>query len=616
MHSEVSLLNLIRPVALALLLVVLLLGPVLAPAQEDRAHTENEPSSAQESDEGDKRRVRRLGDVAADEWEMDLSMPDSPALDSESSFEFDLPDAEQNARLQHLLSTLAARPGNNAALAQLDQFLGTVLTKALAHAEQHQLDEMQQLLGVIRNVNPKKSGLEEAFQKLRILRNIDHWLAAASVAMEAGRIIEPERDSAAYFLQQVLSVEPDNQPAIGALLSAQRILIDRGLRSAQELDFELAEEWLYEASLIREPQDLVAEARAQVAAFQARQADKIEQDILHAIVEQNFEHAEFVLIDLIALGGNESRIKQLRERLQIARIYGQYSPGQVIHDPFRGAAGTAPAVVVIEAGSFLMGSPTREEGRKDNEGPQHRVTLARGFAMGIKEVTVDQFRQFIESSRYRTQAKKTGSSKVYNERSGRMTDRDGINWRHDFEGKDADGSDPVLHVSWYDAQAYVKWLSEQTGRTYRLPTEAEFEYAIRAGSVTRYWWGENRPTSLVENLTGAEDTSRGGRHWSRGFRRYDDGYWGPAPGAPFQANSLGLYDMAGNVSEWVEDCWHQTYALAPADGSAWVNPGCERKVVRGGFWASAPEQARSASRISASVNLHGPRVGIRIARDL
>ena len=197
-----------------------------------------------------------------------------------------------------------------------------------------------------------------------------------------------------------------------------------------------------------------------------------------------------------------------------------------------------------------------------------------------------------------------------------MTDRDGINWRHDFEGKDADGSDPVLHVSWSDAQAYVKWLSEQTGRTYRLPTEAEFEYAIRAGSVTRYWWGENRPTSLVENLTGAEDTSRGGRHWSRGFRGYDDGYWGPAPGAPFQANSLGLYDMAGNVSEWVEDCWHQTYALAPADGSAWVNPGCERKVVRGGFWASAPEQARSASRISASVNLHGPRVGIRIARDL
>jgi len=612
MHLEVFVRNLIRPLALALVLLV----PVFVPAQQSSEQPRDEPSSGQESGEVDKRRVRRLGDVAADEWEMDLSMPVSPATDGESSNEFDLPDAEQNARLQQLLSTLATRPGNNAALAQLDEFLGTILEQALAHEKQHQLDEMQQLLGVIRSVNPRKSGLDEAFLRLRNLRAVDGWLGAASVALEDGRIIEPDGDSAVYFLAQIIAVDPDHQLAHSGLLSAQRALIDHGLSAAQELDFELAEEWLYQASLIREPQELVDEAREQVAAFEARQANKIEQDILDAIVGQKFDYAEFMLIDLIALGGSEVRIKQLRERLQTARIYGQYSPGQVIHDRLSGSAGTAPAVVVIKAGSFMMGSPTREEGRKDNEGPQHRVTLARGFALGLKEVTVNQFRQFFESSRYRTQAERTGSSRVYDERSGRMTDRDGINWRHNFEGKTADGDDPVLHVSWHDAQAYVQWLSEQTDRTYRLPTEAEFEYAIRAGSVTRYWWGEKRPESVVENLTGRGESSKSGRQWSSGFRRYDDGYWGPAPGAPFQANSLGIHDMAGNVSEWVEDCWHQTYALAPVDGSAWVNPGCTRMVVRGGYWASAPDQARSAARISAGENLHGPIVGIRVARDL
>jgi formylglycine-generating enzyme required for sulfatase activity len=317
-----------------------------------------------------------------------------------------------------------------------------------------------------------------------------------------------------------------------------------------------------------------------------------------------------MLIDLIALVGDDERVRELRDRLKVARVYGQYNPGQLIRDPLESADGTAPAVVVVRAGSFLMGSPESEKGRHDNEGPQHRVTLERGFAMGMHEVTVEQFSKFVESSRYRTQAETLGSSRVYDEKSGRITRRDRVSWKHDYEGNPASNNDPVIHVDWYDAQAYVKWLSEQTGQHYRLPTEAEFEYAIRSGSVTRYWWGDDRPQELVENLTGAEDKSAGGRHWSAGFRRYDDGYWGPAPVGMFPANTLGLHDLAGNVSEWVEDCWHQTYSLAPVDGSAWVNPGCQRRVVRGGYWAGGPDQSRSAARISAGTDLHGPRVGV------
>ena len=140
---------------------------------------------------------------------------------------------------------------------------------------------------------------------------------------------------------------------------------------------------------------------------------------------------------------------------------------------------------------------------------------------------------------------------------------------------------------------------------------------IRAGSTTQYWWGDGkRPKDLFENMTGSGDESVSGRTWSSHFRSYSDGYWGPAPGAAFQANSNGLFDMAGNISEWVQDCWHSNYVRAPEDGSAWENPGCDRRVVRGGYWASAPEQARSAARLSAEPELRGPQVGIRVARDL
>jgi formylglycine-generating enzyme required for sulfatase activity len=222
----------------------------------------------------------------------------------------------------------------------------------------------------------------------------------------------------------------------------------------------------------------------------------------------------------------------------------------------------------------------------------------------------------MDATGYRTQAEQNGQSTVWDEALGRLAERPGIFWSHDFEGNVAAASLPVVHVTWDDAQAYLRWLSEETGASYRLPSEAEFEYAIRAGSVSAYWWGDSRPRDMVENLTGERDVSPSGRNWGQYVRGYGDGHWGPAPGGSFEANPFGLYDMAGNVGEWIEDCWHASYLRAPGDGSAWVNPGCPRHVVRGGYWAGAPEQARSAARLSADRGLHGPRVGFRIARDL
>ena len=163
-------------------------------------------------------------------------------------------------------------------------------------------------------------------------------------------------------------------------------------------------------------------------------------------------------------------------------------------------------------------------------------------------------------------------------------------------------------------------LSIETGKAYRLPSEAEFEYVARADGKHTYWWGEGSPPEVTENLTGERDRSPAKREWTTSFKKYGDGHFGPAPTGSFSdaklLHPMGVYDIAGNVSEWMADCWHDNYMKAPADGSAWVNPGCKRRVARGGYWASAPEQSRAAFRFPVKAESHGPVIGFRIARDL
>jgi formylglycine-generating enzyme required for sulfatase activity len=205
---------------------------------------------------------------------------------------------------------------------------------------------------------------------------------------------------------------------------------------------------------------------------------------------------------------------------------------------------------------------------------------------------------------------------AYDERSNNFVRRSGVDWRSDYRGAPASDDMPVLHVSARDAAAYAEWLSEQTGQRYRLPSEAEFEYALRAGGDTRYPWGDGPPPPGTANTTGGLDRSPGGRSWANAFPGYGDGHWGPAPVGSFAPNPWGLHDLAGNVSEWVADCWHDDYRRAPKDGSAWVNPGCRDQVIRGGSWASSPAQTRSAWRAPAQVDTTNAKVGFRVARDL
>jgi formylglycine-generating enzyme required for sulfatase activity len=402
-------------------------------------------------------------------------------------------------------------------------------------------------------------------------------------------------------------------------LGVQRVqenLIERATESAQGLDFEMAENWLDQAAGIRQDQSLVDEARSQLADFENMRGADLESAVLTALEAGDFNLAEFTIIDLIALGGQENRVQVLRTRLEEARFYGGPEPGQSVADEFLNSNNSAPKFVVISAGSFRMGSNKGS----DNEKPRHRVTIDRGFGFGVNEVTVAEFRLFMENTSYVTAAENKGSSMVYDESAGRLASRAGIDWEFTYNGELAKPDMPVLHVSWHDAKAYVAWLSKETGKRYRLPSEAEYEYVARDGGSGMYWWGEGSPSEAVENLTGDRDTSPSDRGWSTSFRRYGDGHWGPAETGVLQSDllihSMGVNDIAGNVSEWVEDCFHQNYMQAPSDGSAWVNRGCARRVARGGYWASSPERSRAAFRITAKPDTAGPVVGIRIVRDL
>jgi len=253
----------------------------------------------------------------------------------------------------------------------------------------------------------------------------------------------------------------------------------------------------------------------------------------------------------------------------------------------------APKMVKIPTGRFRMGDI--QGGGDSDEKPVHSVEV-KAFAMGQYEVTVGEFRKFLESMNYRTDAEKGDGCYVYDSGSwGRKSD---ANWRNPYYSQS--NTHPVACVSWNDAVAYTEWLSAQTGQNYRLPNEAEWEYGARAGSETKYWWG-NEIGRNKANCDGC------GSQW-------DDKM--TAPVGSFSANEFGLYDTVGNVWEWVADGWHDNYNGAPSDGRVWENNSNEYRVLRGGSWNDRPLNTRSANRNNNSQDASNYLIGFRVARTL
>jgi formylglycine-generating enzyme required for sulfatase activity len=292
------------------------------------------------------------------------------------------------------------------------------------------------------------------------------------------------------------------------------------------------------------------------------------------------------------------------------------APGSEFRDCDR-----CPLMMVIPSGTFVMGSPHSESGYTD-EKPQHEVTIAKNIAISKFEATFDQWDACSAAGRCAA------------------ADDDGFG-RADY---------PVINVSWTDAKAYVAWLSELTGVRYRLLSEAEFEYAARAGTTTRWFWGTAETSSgspdacLFANL---HDEASKEVHpnyvWSH--HKCNDGYAENAPTGKYKPNEFGLHDMTGNVREWVEDCYQMGYEGAPTDGSVRAHSpscekvfegmcmdkfdtaptdgsvqahgeACEKRVVRGAAWRDNGSMARSAFRFSEAEDFRNYQVGFRVARDL
>lgn len=270
---------------------------------------------------------------------------------------------------------------------------------------------------------------------------------------------------------------------------------------------------------------------------------------------------------------------------------------------FRDCAG-CPEMVVVPPGRFSMGSPDADTERwsAEREGPVHAVEIARAFAVGRYEITRAQFAVF---------AMETGFSArgCYRWTGTAWTNDEALDWRNPgyFQGED----EPVVCVSWADAKAYARWLAAKTGKPYRLLSEAEWEYAARAGTTTSRFWGDSADNGCAYANLG-DRSMRDGLGMTP-WADCDDGYVRSAPVGRFLPNAFGLHDMLGNVWEWTEDCWHEGYQGAPTDGSAWTEVDCQRRTNRGAAWNSHPRNVRSSNRGSYAP-LPYESVGFRVAR--
>ncbi|MGV8923889.1 MAG: SUMF1/EgtB/PvdO family nonheme iron enzyme [Thermomonas sp.] len=440
--------------------------------------------------------------------------------------------------------------------------------------------------------------------------------ADADAMLAAGQLGESGGGALAAY-RVALSLRPGQPRASQGMVAVETALIGRAEAAAKKGDFNQAQQQLAHASKVRSDPRTIPAALRRINAIRGERVRRLRDEGLIALGNQDgLRIARERLAEMLRIADPRSPASvELRQRIDLVGHYGLFRPGQVFTDELR-HGGRGPQLVVIPHGNFRMGAPEDEEDTSPAEHPQHEVRLERGFAMARNEITVGEFTRFVTATGYAARASQRGHSIAYDARSGNFLRGSGIDWRSTYDGKPAASGMPVIHVTARDAEAYADWLSTQTGAHYRLPSEAEFEYALRAGSQARYPWGNGTPPPGSENVTGGLDRSPQGRTWSNAFVGYGDGWWGPAPAGSMAANAYGLHDMAGNVSEWVADCWHQGYRRAPATGVAWVNPGCRNRMYRGGSWASAPAQVRSAWRASGGMDATNARVGFRLVRQI
>lgn len=287
--------------------------------------------------------------------------------------------------------------------------------------------------------------------------------------------------------------------------------------------------------------------------------------------------------------------------------------GEVFMDELK-TGGMGPEMILLPAGDFIIGSEASEKGRSNVEGPQQHVHITNPIAIGKTEITVNQFKQFVAATGYVTEAEQDVGQgcRIYD---------DGWRWSstHNWKnpGFPQSGEHPVVCVTWNDANAYIDWLSKETGQSYMLPSEAVWEYAARAGTdESRYWEATGSEACLFANIS---DLKRAEIHnlnaGANNIFSCNDGFVHTSPVGSFQENNFGLKDTLGNVWEWTDDCWNDSYETLPLDGSPLKKGVCSNRIYRGGSWGNFPELIRAAKRGTDPMTYRYYNVGFRVARQ-
>ncbi len=549
------------------------------------------------------------------------SLPEAIRLAREAFAAADYEDVSQKqpAALEWYVAILRFDPENAEAQAGLKNTVDMLVQMASDANRTGRLDEAARLLQVVELSLYPHPDVANLRSELERAGRASVW-QQKGLALEKKSAILPsagseESGNAVSAYRKALEVFPEYQPALKAIAR---------LRTQREIAaMKLAKREKFEAALIALKQaELVDDKNPQFRAVSNHVLGRLNQTMQEQIVLANLaldgmriETAEGYYRKAKKILPTHPDVVSLAARIDETRHYGRFRPQQVFRDAWA-MSSPAPEMVVIPYGQFDMGSLPALVSAMPAEKPRHKVVFKRGFAIARNEITVGQFRQFIESSGYQTRAGARGWSMVFDEKGGSMTKRENVDWRHDHLGRLAKDDLPVVHVNLSDAEAYARWLSEKTGAPYRLPSEAEFEYLLRAGGDTMYPWGNEAPAKVVANLAGAGDKSTQNRSWGNAIAGYRDFYWGAAPVRSFPMESWSTFDSSGNVEEWVQDCWHDSYQRAPADGSAWVNPGCKMGVTRGASWASSLNEARVGFRTATLMKTHNARIGFRVVRAL
>jgi len=493
-----------------------------------------------------------------------------------------------------------AREGESAA-AQRAAALSADLTAAGAalQTEQGKLREVEQALAqsVAAGEAAREAALRELQQYQAELRALRDSLAERDAALERAKQGLSERDAALDRTQQALS-ERDSRLAA---LSRERTALERALEARTQLAADsaaAAPRAVHLRAPVVEPpaSPRVDVGREEAPAPPAPPAPTISPELPRSR----------------RLGGPARAIGWSAAALLVAAFAWLFAhrsppqpaaptaaaaptPGAVIRD-----CASCPEMTVLPAGRFKQGSARGSA----FEQPLHWVVIGRSFAMSTSPVTLQDFGQFVAATGRDMQGCDTYD--------GAWKHRPADSWEHTGFAQTA--AHPVTCVSWSDAKAYANWLSTKTGQRYRLPSASEWEYAARAGAETPPLWGPDGQGACAD--ANVADASAGRRYPGWAVFPCDDGYAYTSPVGTFKANAFGLSDMLGNVLQWTEDCWHESYAGAPVDGSAWLDGDCAAHELRGASWFSSPSYVRADYRDRFPADYRTSSVGIRLVRDI